>query len=59
MPQAETQGQAQAAVTTEAAGDSLLDQIVEEGRFGSDAAARERGKDLIKQLRVRGARRAP
>lgn len=28
----------------------LLDQIVEEGRFGKDAAARERGKDLVKQF---------
>lgn len=29
---------------------SLLDQIVEKGRFGSDAPARERGKDMIKQF---------
>lgn len=29
---------------------SLLDQIVEEGRFTRDAAARERGKDLVKEF---------
>ena len=29
---------------------ALLDQIVEEGRFGKDAAAKERGKDMIKQF---------
>jgi type VI secretion system protein ImpC len=28
----------------------LLDQIVEEGRFGRDTAARERGKDLVKEF---------
>lgn len=29
---------------------SLLDQIVAQGRFGSDAPARERGKDMVKQF---------
>jgi len=29
---------------------SLLDQIVEEGRFGTEAAARERGKNLVKEF---------
>ncbi len=29
---------------------SLLDQIVEEGKVGKDAAAKERGKDMIKQF---------
>jgi len=29
---------------------SLLDQIVQEGRFGKEAAAKERGKDLIKEF---------
>lgn len=29
---------------------SLLDQIVEQGRFGAEPAARERGKDLIKRF---------
>ncbi len=28
----------------------LLDQIVEEGRFGKDAAAKERGKDMVKEF---------
>jgi type VI secretion system protein ImpC len=28
----------------------LLDQIVQEGRFGSDTASRERGKNLIKEF---------
>jgi len=28
----------------------LLDQIVEEGRFGRETAARERGKDLVKEF---------
>ncbi len=29
---------------------SLLDEIVEQGRFGKESAARERGKDLIKEF---------
>lgn len=29
---------------------SLLDQIVEQGRFGKEAEARERGRDLIKEF---------
>jgi type VI secretion system protein ImpC len=29
---------------------SLLDQIVEQGRFGAETAARERGKDLVKEF---------
>ncbi len=36
--------------TTETTELGLLDQIVEEGRFGKDAAAKERGKDIIKQF---------
>ena len=28
----------------------LLDQIVEQGRFGTDALSRERGKDLVKEF---------
>ena len=31
---------------------TLLDQIVEEGRFGREAAATERGKDLVKEFVV-------
>src|SRR5438093_6127665 len=45
-PKAEQQQQA-AAETTDA---SLLDQIVERGRFGGEAPARERGQDMIKQF---------
>jgi len=29
---------------------SLLDQIVEQGRFGAEPEARERGKDLVKEF---------
>src|SRR5579863_7918106 len=29
---------------------SLLDQIVEQGRFGEETAAKERGKDLVKEF---------
>lgn len=36
--------------TTEAAELSLLDQIVEQGRFGSEPAARERGRNLVKSF---------
>jgi type VI secretion system protein ImpC len=35
-------------VTTHEKG--LLDQIVEQGRFGTDTTARERGKDLVKEF---------
>ena len=28
----------------------LLDQIVEQGRFGADTTARERGKNLVKEF---------
>jgi len=36
------------AVTTQEKG--LLEQIVEQGRFGTDSASRERGKDLVKEF---------
>src|SRR5579872_3932593 len=29
---------------------SLLDQIVEQGRFGHEAEARDRGRDLVKEF---------
>lgn len=45
--QAGTQPQGFTAETTEL---GLLDQIVEQGRFGKDAQAKERGKDLIKRF---------
>lgn len=47
MPESQLQQAAAAAETTEV---SLLDQIVDQGRFGSEAAQRERGKDLIKKF---------
>jgi len=36
--------------TTQTTELGLLDQIVEQGRMGKDAAARERGKDLVKEF---------
>jgi type VI secretion system protein ImpC len=38
------------AASVEAQESSLLDQIVEQGRFGSESSARERGKDLVKEF---------
>jgi len=46
MTMAETKKQ-QAAQETQAEEASLLDQIVEEGRFGSQESARKRGRDMI------------
>jgi type VI secretion system protein ImpC len=39
-----------AAATEQVAEKGLLDQIVEEGRVGTDAATRERGKSLVKEF---------
>lgn len=47
MPETKTAPAAPEATVTEA---GLLDQIVEQGRFGKDAPARERGKDMIKRF---------
>lgn len=47
MAKAESAPQGAAAESVEL---GLLDQIVEQGRLGKDAAARERGKDLVKQF---------
>jgi type VI secretion system protein ImpC len=47
MPETKTAAPAPAAQTVEL---GLLDQIVEQGRFGKDAPAKERGKDLIKRF---------
>jgi type VI secretion system protein ImpC len=47
MAKSEAELQAAAAETTEL---GLLDQIVADGRFGKEAPARERGKNLIKQF---------
>ncbi len=38
------------ATTTQTAELGLLDQIVEQGRMGKDAGAKERGKDLVKEF---------
>src|SRR5271165_6214855 len=48
---AETAANPQASgATVETTESSLLDQIVEQGRFGSETAAKERGKDLVKEF---------
>ncbi len=48
---AEAKSAAQSAATTEQVLEKgLLDQIVEEGRFGTDTAAKERGKNLVKEF---------
>jgi type VI secretion system protein ImpC len=50
MPEEKKQSAAAPARAPEAAEESLLDQIVQEGRFARDAAAAERGKDMVKQF---------
>jgi type VI secretion system protein ImpC len=47
MAKSEAQAQQAAAGAAEA---SLLDQIVDKGRFGKEAPARERGRGLVKQF---------
>src|ERR1700691_3700725 len=49
MPEAAVSTQPSGA-TLDAQEVSLLDQIVEQGRFGVEAASRERGKDLVKEF---------
>jgi type VI secretion system protein ImpC len=49
MPDAAANQQS-AAAAVEAQEANLLDQIVEQGRFGQDVGARERGKDLVKEF---------
>jgi type VI secretion system protein ImpC len=49
MPDTAAAKQAEAAVTTTEE-QGLLDQIVEQGRFGGDPVARERGKNLVKEF---------
>ncbi|MHB8608847.1 MAG: type VI secretion system contractile sheath large subunit [Candidatus Acidiferrales bacterium] len=46
-PEKAAAGQAAAAKTTES---SLLDQIVDQGRFGKEQVARERGRDMVKEF---------
>lgn len=50
MAEAQKAQAAAAAATQEAQPKGLLDQIVEEGRFGAEPAARERGKNLVKEF---------
>jgi type VI secretion system protein ImpC len=51
MAMAKTRGEAeQVAAAGETTELSLLDQIVDRGRFGAEAPARERGRDLIKRF---------
>src|SRR5277367_4598378 len=47
---AEAAASSQAAAAVETTESSLLDQIVEQGRFGLEASARERGRDLVKEF---------
>ena len=47
MAQQKEVNQAAAAQTEEL---NLLDSIVEQGRFGTDTPARERGKNLVKEF---------
>ena len=47
---ADAQSAQPAAQAAEAQESSLLDQIVEEGRFGLEPASKERGKNLIKEF---------
>jgi type VI secretion system protein ImpC len=47
---ADTRTASQGSVVTEVEQKSILDQIADQGRFGTDAPARERGKDLIKEF---------
>ncbi len=49
MNKAEQAAGAQAAGAKAAEG-NLLDQIVEEGRFGRETSSRERGKDMVKEF---------
>ncbi len=49
MAKAKEAAKAQAK-TTEAAEVNLLDQIVEQGRFGKATAERDRGRDMVKQF---------
>src|SRR5512133_647414 len=46
----DTQQKSQAAPAEQVVEKSVLDQIVEEGRFAKDVSGRERGKDLVKEF---------
>ncbi|MGH9628643.1 MAG: type VI secretion system contractile sheath domain-containing protein, partial [Bryobacteraceae bacterium] len=50
MPDRQAAASPSAAATEQTLEKGLLDQIVEEGRMGADAAAKERGKNLVKEF---------
>src|SRR5215471_18214913 len=50
MPEQQATAATTAAATETAAEKSLLDQIVDEGRFGVEPASKERGRNLIKEF---------
>src|SRR5258708_5635733 len=50
VPMSDPQKAAIGQTTTETSELGLLDQIVEQGRMGKDATAKERGKDLVKEF---------
>jgi type VI secretion system protein ImpC len=47
---AESLAASQSATTVATQEKGLLDQIVEQGRFGTESSARERGRDLVKEF---------
>ena len=50
MAKPEPAQQSAAAATVQTKEKGLLDQIVEQGRFGADAQARDRGRNLVKEF---------
>src|ERR1700704_3601992 len=50
VPMAESLAASQSASTVATQEKGLLDQIVEQGRFGTESSARERGKNLVKEF---------
>src|SRR5579872_576901 len=50
MPDTQATAATTATVTEQAAEKGLLDQIVDEGRFGIEPASKERGRNLIKEF---------
>ena len=50
MPETQATQSTQTSLTPQSTELGLLDQIVEEGKLGRDTAAKERGKDMVKQF---------
>src|SRR5579863_6909359 len=50
MPEPQATAATTAAATEEVVEKGLLDQIVDEGRFGVEPASKERGRNLIKEF---------